>query len=100
MLTTPPANQYEALARSKKLILLSTALDNAFRTASIDPFSALASEHVEALSDAGWRIAAGHARCNPPSEVTKEELRQVYRARAGATKALAYLRAPVLTVVR
>jgi hypothetical protein len=98
-MTTTPANPYEQIARSKKLLLLSTALDNAFRTAGIDPFSALASEHVEALSDAGWRIAAGHARCNPPSEVTKEELREIYRARAGATKALAFLRKPVLTVV-
>jgi hypothetical protein len=95
-----PSTVYEQLARSKKLLLLSTALDNAFRTAGIDPFSALASEHVEALSDAGWRIAAGHARCNPPSEVTKEELRQVYRHRAAASRALAFLRAPVLSVVR
>lgn len=95
MLTTTPANPYEQLARSRKLILLSTALDNAFRYASIDPFSARAAEHVEALDDAGWRTAAGHAGCNPPSDATKEEVRAVYRHRAAATRALAFLRSPV-----
>jgi hypothetical protein len=100
MVTTAPANPHELLARSRKAFRLTMAFDNALDMMGVDPFSAAALEFVLAANEKAWAEAVKHARCQPPSETTKEEVRSLYRTRVEARKALAFLRKPVLTVVR
>lgn len=78
----PRINPFEQAGRERKARMLVIALDAAFRTARIDPWSRSAFLAVETLSDGGWRSAAIGGGVTSPSVATREIVISIYRDRA------------------
>lgn len=83
-------NEFEALARQRKVLSLCVAIDAALKDFGIPDASAEALHRVIALDEAGWLNAARVAGCKVPSEITRGLVIDIYKRRVeGVTRVVA-----------